>query len=716
MGADYTPIVTPINIEGYNGLSPFKFWCQKVLPLVYDNSLSYYELLCKVVDYLNKVIEDLKTTEDNIETITDTTNDNIEAVIEAYEELQGYVNAYFENLDVQEEIDAKLDQMAESGALSNLLAPLIPNLVTTWLTANVNPVGSAVVVDASLTIAGAAADAKVTGQIRDKQNVIYNGYQVSISGETVTTDLYISSGEEIKITVSNKSGGNITAFIDGDSSHVVGLTRNGVFYFTVQTSGYLKIFAASNTSTADLDITFVTQILDDIDTIKADVDILDLSVAALDGQVFASDDIACEQGSLNTTYGTEYASENHVRTAFLEREYLSLAFNTQKRGRVFAYNTTDDSFVGIWNGTEFVATATGNIYFESPIDMSTLNTIGDYKFRLVFTNQPMGTPITPSEINLTGSYSRITDEKVETEVYTVGSGKDFTSFTEMLIALEDNINNKIVYVDSGVYDIFEEMGGAAYIASIVVSPNPPNWRTVCHIVPPNTKIVGVGDVTLTWNPTDAQIISGTHANLFSPLNLSGSCEIENIKIVCSNCRYAIHDEQSNIRTYDGAVHILKNVTAIQNPATYNTMLAYGAGHNQNTKYYFKDCVFSAPSVSEYNNGISFSTHNGTKTSQYNNSLIVLDNCICKSSTDGTLNGLRLQHTVSQINSIDNVNINGCAFGRLVLSEGSTITTDIPQAYKVTTTLCNPYTLVYGEHIDVASRIAPDDYLVIPSTI
>lgn len=33
----------------------FKFWCQKVLPLVYDDSLSYYETLCKVVAYLNEI-------------------------------------------------------------------------------------------------------------------------------------------------------------------------------------------------------------------------------------------------------------------------------------------------------------------------------------------------------------------------------------------------------------------------------------------------------------------------------------------------------------------------------------------------------------------------------------------------------------------------------------------------------------------------------------
>ena len=38
-------------------LQTFRFWCQKVLPLVYDDSLSYYEVLCKVVDYINKLIE-----------------------------------------------------------------------------------------------------------------------------------------------------------------------------------------------------------------------------------------------------------------------------------------------------------------------------------------------------------------------------------------------------------------------------------------------------------------------------------------------------------------------------------------------------------------------------------------------------------------------------------------------------------------------------------
>lgn len=33
------------------------YWCQKVLPLVYDDSLSYYEILTKLTTKINEVIE-----------------------------------------------------------------------------------------------------------------------------------------------------------------------------------------------------------------------------------------------------------------------------------------------------------------------------------------------------------------------------------------------------------------------------------------------------------------------------------------------------------------------------------------------------------------------------------------------------------------------------------------------------------------------------------
>lgn len=90
-------------MDGYVGLKPFEFWCQKVLPLVYDDSLSYYELLCKVIDYLNNTITDVIYLHDE------------------FVKLKDFVDNYFKNLDVQHEINKKLDEMASDGTLTALL-------------------------------------------------------------------------------------------------------------------------------------------------------------------------------------------------------------------------------------------------------------------------------------------------------------------------------------------------------------------------------------------------------------------------------------------------------------------------------------------------------------------------------------------------------------------------------------------------------------------
>ena len=54
---------------------PFRFWCQKVLPLVYDDSLSYYELLCKVVCKLNELAENQNNLSDEIKQVAQDLDD-----------------------------------------------------------------------------------------------------------------------------------------------------------------------------------------------------------------------------------------------------------------------------------------------------------------------------------------------------------------------------------------------------------------------------------------------------------------------------------------------------------------------------------------------------------------------------------------------------------------------------------------------------------------
>lgn len=101
-----------------NDLRPFRFWCQKVLPLVYDDSLSYYELLCKVVDYLNKTMENVNKLSENFDELQS-----------AFNTLKEYIEYYFDNLDVQDEINNKLDEMARDGTLANLMYNKLDKLV-----------------------------------------------------------------------------------------------------------------------------------------------------------------------------------------------------------------------------------------------------------------------------------------------------------------------------------------------------------------------------------------------------------------------------------------------------------------------------------------------------------------------------------------------------------------------------------------------------------
>lgn len=59
---DYSPTLDP-----YKNPKAFLFWCQKVLPLVYTEALSYVEVLYKTQWYINNILEDLKTMADNID-------------------------------------------------------------------------------------------------------------------------------------------------------------------------------------------------------------------------------------------------------------------------------------------------------------------------------------------------------------------------------------------------------------------------------------------------------------------------------------------------------------------------------------------------------------------------------------------------------------------------------------------------------------------------
>ena len=91
------------NLKKSGTVSTLKYWCYKVLPLVYDDSLSYYELLCKVVSKLNELIEKYASFDDVVAELQS-----------AIDELQKQIDA-FDTTYIEKLIKDKLTNMIYVG-------------------------------------------------------------------------------------------------------------------------------------------------------------------------------------------------------------------------------------------------------------------------------------------------------------------------------------------------------------------------------------------------------------------------------------------------------------------------------------------------------------------------------------------------------------------------------------------------------------------------
>ena len=104
------------------------------------DALTDYALICKVVEYLNQVITSqneviaevgrFETDVNNeIDTFETNITNNFNRLEGLFNDLKSFVDNYFDNLDVQEEINNKLEQMADDGTLQEI--------ITTYIQSNV---------------------------------------------------------------------------------------------------------------------------------------------------------------------------------------------------------------------------------------------------------------------------------------------------------------------------------------------------------------------------------------------------------------------------------------------------------------------------------------------------------------------------------------------------------------------------------------------------
>lgn len=279
----------------------------------------------------------------------------------------------------------------------------------------------------------------------------------------------------------------------------------------------------------------------------------------------------------------------------------------------------------------------------------------------------------------------VSSENIKEEIYYVdlnGNG-DFTSLMSAFVALKDNEKSKTIYVLSGEYDIYQEIGGDDFVNSIPADAT--SYWDYVTLVPKNTKVIGVGGVTLKYMPESVPNIA---SQFISPINISdGDVYIENFKIVCKNCRYGIHD-QTRTNAPKGYKHIYKNISVIKDSSSEYTgkAQAFGGGMNKSAKFIFESCVFQS-------NRLSWSLHNAHDGSGD----VVFRNCAFNNllSTRNAYPSIRFGN-VSGIQTHINVNISGCYFndGINVTNESSV---ERPNAFDITMINCIGNTTITVEN-------------------
>lgn len=263
------------NIEKAPNVPPFVAFVTSAVPMVFDNSMSYYEALCALWKWLQDDVIDVIN---NNASVTD-------QYITLTNELKEFVETYFDNLDVQKEINNKLDQMAEDGSLTAIIK------------AYVDPIQEA---------------------FESEINEEFNQYKETVNGDIAAMNTKIgniTSGTPIPVS----STADMT-----DTSRIYLNTTNGYWYYyngSAWTQGGIYQAVGINTSSVTYDS------LDD--TLKAGLDkrftddtytTYHSGYIGNDGQIYSASNIAQfyievaltgnEVFAYGTYYNTTYMATN----------------------------------------------------------------------------------------------------------------------------------------------------------------------------------------------------------------------------------------------------------------------------------------------------------------------------------------------------------------------------------------------------------------------
>lgn len=521
--ADFTP-----SLGDYKALQPFRYWCQKVLPLVYDDSLSYYELLCKVVDYLNKTMEDVETL-----------HGDVTALHAAYEELQSYVNNYFSSLDVQEEINNKLDSMASDGTLYNIIKQYTDPIVNEQ-NKKITVLESRMDTFTSLPDGSTAGDAELQ-DIR----IGYNGTKYPNAGDAVRTQIKNLRKETFVYTevINSESIFNANT-VDVNKCYTIDVSDKPTLInnFNIPTDRGLLI---SFNSRYIENYGYTTQFFADIKARKlffrnsnganwSKWELLNDPLSFKETNVITSGNFDANTAEPNKCYTIDVASSPELIDSMHipHTTGLLISFNS----RIIAnYAYTIQLFMDI--------TSNRNFYYRNS------NGTTWCSWRNINENKTTKILKTSEEIYNAFKYSESNTK------YIILPGE-----YDLYTGLIEN-------------DILSDTGFQYYM-----------WDNI-EIIGNNSTIKCVVPVDVYNQHRQACIDT-------SPINVRFNIKIENLKINVENIRYCIHDESVDLESARYTNHIYKNLslkTKTTAQGIFTRPIGIGGSLGQN--YLFENCIF-----------------------------------------------------------------------------------------------------------------------------
>lgn len=575
-------------LKPIQGLSPFKQFCCTIgnLPSSYLVSMTYEEQLLWLCNYLKN-------------TVIPTVNNNAEAVVELqnlYVQLKNYVDNYFTNLDVQNEINNKLDEMAGNGTLTVLLQPFLNQYNTQLqnLTEEVNTYNE------NLENLESRVDNILNNSESTEGNTELIDIRNQFNGVTAET-----AGQAVRNQAKGLANGTL---IENNAIHKINL-NNDIFKEDIISQSNLNMVAPNNSTSVALVY---------LPTLK-NVNVK-ITGEIITDEAIQDKRILIRKSDTPNTPGTAITNEQINNTFSIEQNitltdgqpYLIIQF--QAASGVYKYFN------------EIFKIINPHIYINDVEVFEPINTFNSLKYPDVTTDVFL-TGKEPS-LNRTTllQYIENSTEIITHNIINVNNAQNLVqALNNIATSTSNNKANKAnvydIYLSNGIYEVYP------YIDKTNLKDQTLFKRGI--EIPDYVNLYGIGDVTISCTiPAGVDPLQGL---IISTINTYGENHFKNIKFISNNARYCVHDDDGG--SYKDRTISFDNCSFIHNGNTLHPDvgdICYGAGYTGGRKGIFKNCIFNS------NLNYPFYVHNSSPYYMTNKLNVEINNCIFNTNNENCI--------------------------------------------------------------------------------